>query len=494
MRIFKRVLAVVLVCMMILPLGISSFAAWNLDDAVTVNWTPMAAKYSKGTWKIIAPKSEDYVIRTNNFGFTKDDNSGVKITTPTNAEFAGTYGVSAIASNGTTALDGLSVVIQPDEYDSYVDTIDAGNSLNILWTEDKIDTLADFNDASKAYDTGLASAVEAYSNGLRHIIRPANADVKLTPASKAPAGATNGKALMVRVTCDKPIGEDYAPVATSVSIIYYDGYYINDDGHPGYRWTFTAKNHEDGKLGDASEISRGFESIDLSNGLAVNVRADEAHGFIVNINGYDFYKGEEVAFFPDCDTNWVGYSTNNLKDDQIINEEPIWTTSMSYARNDIDLSGLKDVAEGYVIVGAVSNNDQQMTDHRCNYTVKSINGVPAADWAGGSTPAHECNFEFVATIGTTCTRDGYDYYRCTVCGAADNRNVVTAFGHTPKEDITEILKPTCTTYGTSTRVCFVCRMRLETYHSEPAPHTFDEAAWVVVETPTCEKEGKRTNT
>ncbi|MBR6514941.1 MAG: S-layer homology domain-containing protein [Clostridia bacterium] len=493
MRIFKRVLAVALVCMMILPLGISSFAAWNLDDAVTVNWTPMAAKYSKGTWKIIAPKSENYEIRTNNFGFSKDADGGVKITTPTYKEFAGTYGVSAIASKATTALDGLSVVIQPDEYDSYIDSIEAGNSLNILWTEDKIDTLADFNDASKAYDTGLASAVEAYSNGLRHIIRPANSEVKLTPASKAPAGATNGKALMVRVTCDQPIGDDLAPVATSVSIIYYDGYYINDDGHPGYRWTFTAKNHEDGKLGDASDISTGFESIDLSNGLAVNVRADETLGFIVNINGYDYCNGEEVAFFPDCDTNWVGYSTNNLKDEQILNEDPIWTTSMTYARADIDLSGLKDVAAGYVMVGAVSNNDQTAEDHRCNYTVETINGVPAAEWKGETTPAHECNFELVGTIGTTCTRDGRDYYRCTVCGAADNRNIQPAFGHTPKEDITEILKPTCSTYGTSTRVCFVCRMRLETYHTEPIAHTFT-TDWTIVEEATCEKDGKRTNT
>ncbi len=493
MRIFKRVLAVVLVCMMILPLGMSSFAAWNLDDAVTVNWTPMAAKYSKGTWKLIAPKSENYEIRTNNFGFSKDENGGIAITTPTYEEFAGTYGVSVISSKATTALDGLSVVIQPNEFDSYVDSIDAGNSLNILWTEDKIDTLADFNDDSKSYDAGLYTAVDAYSNGLRHIIRPANTDVKLTPASKAPAGATNGKALMVRVTCDKPIGEDLAPVATSVSIIYYDGYYINDDGHPGYRWTFTAKNHEDGSLGDASSISTGFESIDLSNGLAVNVRADERLGFIVNINGYDFYKGEEIGFFPDCDTNWVGYTTNNLKDEQILNNDPIWTTSMTYARADIDLSGLRDAAEGHVIVGAVSNNDQTNDAHRCNYTVESINGVAAADWAGETTPAHECSFELVGTIGTTCTRDGRDYYRCSVCGKADNRNIQPAFGHTPKEDITEIIKPTCTTYGTSSRNCYVCKVRLETYHDAPGAHTF-ENEWTIIEAPTCEKEGKRTNT
>ncbi len=493
MRIFKRVLAVVLVCMMILPLGISSFAAWNLDDAVTVNWTPMAAKYSKGTWKLIAPKSEGYQIRTNEFGFAKDENGGVKITTPTYAEFAGTYGVSAISSNATTPLDGLSVVVQPDEFDGMIDSIDAGNSINILWTEDKIDTIADFNTASNSYDAGLSSAVEAYSNGLRHLIRPADTEAKLVPAYKAPAGATNGKALMIRVTCDKQMTEDAAPIATSVSIIYYDGYYINDDGHPGFRWTFTAVNHEDSKLGDASPTSRGLESIDLRNGLAVNVRADETLGYIVNINGYDFCKGEEVAFFPDCDTEWVGYKTNELTDDSILNNDPIWATSMRCARQDIDLRDLGAAQAGHVIVGAVSINDQQLTDHRCNYTVKSINGVPAAEWTGGATAAHECNFEFVATIGTTCTRDGYDYYRCTVCGAADNRNVVPAFGHTPKEDITVILKPTCSTYGTSSRNCFVCKTRLETYHDAPIAHTFD-ADWTIVEEATCEKDGKRTNT
>ena len=497
MRIFKRVLAVVLVCMMILPMGISSFAAWNVDEAVTVNWNPMAAKYSKGTWKIIAPKSENYEIRTNNFDFSKDTDGGIKIVTPDYASFAGTYGVSAVTSKATTPLDGLSVVIQPDEFDSMVDSIDAGNSLNVLWTEEKIDALAGFNDASKSYDSGLYTAVPAYSNGLRHLIpvvEPADGSdkVSLTPAYKAPDKA-NGKALSVRVAFDRQIGDEGAAIASTVSIVYYDGYYINDDGHPGYRWTFSSMNHEDSKLGNYSSTSTPYEALDIRNGLAINVRADERLGFIVNINGYDYYKGEEIGFFPDCDTEWVGYKTNELKDEQIINEDPIWTTSMNCARADIDLSGLKDAGNGYVTVGAVSNNDQNLTEHRCNYTVKSINGVPAADWTGGATADHECSFELVNTIGATCTRDGRDYYRCTVCGIAKNDNIVPAFGHTPKEDITVIAKPTCTTYGTSSRNCFVCRTRLETYHDELAPHTF-ENEWTIIEAPTCEKEGKRTNT
>ena len=492
MRIFKRVLSVVLVCMMILPLGISSFAAIEAPD-IADNWTPMAAKYSAGTWKLIAPKRNNYEITTTGFGFTKDADGGVKITTPTYEEFNGTYGVSVINSKAATPLDGLSVVIQPDEFDSMIDTIDAGNSLNVIWTENPITELAGFNEASKGYDTGMYTAVNAYSNGLRHIIPTVEGATPLTPASQAPEGTTNGKALSVRVTLDKAIGDNYAPVATSVSIVYYDGYYINDDGHPGYRWTFAAMNHEDSKLGDASSTSTVSEAIDLSNGLAINVRADEELGFIVNINGYDYYKGEEIGFFPDCDTNWVGYKTNELTDESILNNDPIWATSMRCARNDIDLSGLKDVAEGYLTIGAVSINDKTFADHRCNYTVKSINGVPAAEWAGETTPEHECDFALVTTIGATCTRDGYDYYRCTVCGATDKQNVVTAFGHTPKEDITVIAKPTCTTYGTSSRNCFVCKMRLETYHDDFADHTF-ESEWTVVTAPTCETEGKRTNT
>ena len=497
MRIFKRVLAVVLVCMMILPLGISSFAAWNLDEAVTVNWNPMAAKYSKGTWKIIAPKSENYEIRTNNFDFSKDENGGIKVVTPDYKAFAGTYGVSAVTSKATTPLDGLSVVITPDEFDSLVDSIDSGNSLNVLWTEEPITEIAGFNDASKSYDSGLYTAVPAYSNGLRHLIpvvEPADGSdkVTLTPAYKAPDKA-NGKALSVRVAFDKQIGDEGAAVASTVSIVYYDGYYINDDGHPGYRWTFSGMNHEDSKLGNYSSTSTPYEALDIRNGLAINVRADERLGFIVNINGYDYYKGEEIGFFPDCDTDWVGYKTNELKDEQIINGDPIWTTSMNCARADIDLTGLRDAGNGYVTVGAVSNNDQQLTEHHCNYTVKSINGVPAADWTGGATADHECSFELVNTIGATCTRDGRDYYRCTVCGKADNRNVVPAFGHTPKEDITVIAKPTCSTYGTSSRNCFVCKTRLETYHDAPSAHTF-ATDWTVIEAATCEKEGKRTNT
>ncbi len=485
----KKLISLVLVCLMLIPMAVSAFAL-EADDSITANWNPMAAKYSKGTWKIIAPKSGNYAIKSEGFTFTENEEGGIKVTTPDYETFAGTYATSVVTSKATTALDGLSVVITPDEYDSMIDTIDAGNSIGVLWTEENIDSIAQFNDASKAYDKGLYDAVSAYSNGLRHMIPVVDNDDKLVPAYQKPELA-NGKALYVRLTCDRAIGEDYAPIATSVSIVYYDGYYINDDGHPGYRWTFTAKNHEDSLLGDSSMISRGFESIDLRNGIAINVRADETLGFIVNINGYDFYKGEEVAFFPDCDTNWVGYTTKNLTDVEIENEAPIWTTSMSYARDDIDLNGLKDAGAGYVTVGAVSNNDQNLADHRCNYTIDTINGVPAAKWAGEATPAHECNFEKVVTIGATCTRDGYDYYRCTVCGAAKNENAVPALGHHPKEDITTLIKPTCDAEGRGVRVCFVCRTRLERFVLDKVPHTFTKE-WTGDFT--CENGGTRTNT
>ncbi len=471
MKGLKNFLSIVLLCAMILPMGISSFAAWHVDEAITDNWTPMAAKYSKGTWRIIAPKAENYVIRTKYFDFSKDENDGVKITTPTYEEFAGTYGVSAITSKATTPLDGLSVVIQPDEFDSMVDTMDKGNSLNILWTEEKIEGIAGFNEATKLYDSGLFSAVSVYSDGLRDLIPVVDGATPRTPSYMV-SNQANGKALMIRICCDRA-DDNYAPTATSVSIVYYDGYYINDDGHTGYQWKFTAINHEDTQISNSTGTSRGYENIDLSNGLAVNVRADDTLGFIVNINGYDYYKGEEVAFFPDCDTDWVGYKTSDLTDDKIHNMDSVWTSSMTYARADIDLTGLRDAGNGYVTVGATSNNDQKLTDHRCNYTVKSINGVAVADWAGETTPEHDCDFAFGSAIDPTCTRDGYDYYRCKVCGAADNRNIVPAIGHTPKEDITVIENPTCSTYGISSRNCFICKARVESYFDEPTEHLFE---------------------
>ncbi len=480
----KRLLALALTLVMLIPMTLQSFAL-SVDTEIAANWGALAAKYSKGTWKIIAPKASGNKIKTDGFTFNTSENGGIKVTTPDYETFAGTYGVSAVTSNAKTPLDGLSVVITPDEYDSMLDSLKAGNIIGVLWTEEKINEIAQFNEASASYDKGLYTAVQAYDTGLRHLIPTAENATPHIPAFD-PSAAPIGQALYISLTCNVE-QEDKAPIATSVRIVYYDGYYMNDDGNPGYRWIFTARNHPDTLNSDSTRLSQPYESVDLSKGLAINVRADEELGFIVNINGYDYYKGEDVGYFPDAKQDWYGYKTGDLNDDKIEESDPLYLSTMTYAKADVDLSGLRSAGDGYVTVGAVSNNDQNLPEHGCNYTVDTINGIPAATWQGESISAHECNFEFVETVPASCTRDGYDYLRCTVCGKHNTENIIPHIEHIAGE-MKEFEAPACDNYGTMAAHCMLCKRIVESYAIPKTDHTFTDEVTVITEA-TCDKNG-----
>ncbi len=480
----KKLFAILLVCTMLISSAMQIFAL-EADNAVTANWNTLAAKYSNGTWKIIAPKANNNKIKTDGFIFKKSDNDGINVITPDYTTFAGTYGVSAVTSNAKTPLDGLSVVIKPDEYDSMLDSLKSGNLIGILWTEEKITEIAKYNDATAAYDKGLYTAVQAYDTGLRHLIPTAENATPLTPAFDSKA-APVGQALYISLACNVE-QEDRAPVATSVRIVYYDGYYINDDGNPGYRWIFTARNHPDTLNSDATRHSQPYENVDISNGLAINVRADDELGFIVNINGYDYCRGEDVGYFPDAKQDWYGYRNNDLTDDKIEESDPLYLSTMTYAKDDIDLSGLKTAGEGYVTVGAVSNNDKNLDEHGCNYTVESINGTPAANWNGATITDHECNFAYIETIDPDCTRDGYDYYRCTKCGRPDIKNIIPHIEHIAGE-MKNFEDPTCDNYGTMAAHCTICKRIVDSYATPKPDHTFTEEVTVITEA-TCDKDG-----
>ncbi len=480
----KRLFALLLVALMLIPTALQSVAL-EADSTVSSNWLPMAAKYSKGTWKIIAPKASGNKIKTDGFSFTTADNGGIQVVSPDYKTFAGTYGVSAVTSNAKTPLDGLSVVITPDKYDSMIDSLKAGNIIGILWTEEKINEIAKFNETSSAYDKGLYTAVQAYDTGLRHLIPMAENATPHTPATDASA-APIGQALYISLTCNVA-QEDDAPIATSVRIVYYDGYYMNDDGNPGYRWIFTARNHPDTLNSDSTRLSQPFESVDLSKGLAINVRADEELGFIVNVNGYDYCRGEDVGYFPDAKQDWYGYRTKDLNDDKIEESDPLYLSTMTYAKADIDLSGLKSAGDGYVTVGAVSNNDQNLPEHGCNYTVDTINGIPAATWNGETVPEHTCDYKFVETVAPNCTRNGYDYYRCSVCGKNMTTNSTNKLEHIPGE-MKKFEDAVCDNYGTMAAHCTLCKRIVDSYAIPKPEHTFSDEITVITEA-TCAMDG-----
>ncbi len=488
MKNFKRVLSVLLVCAMIVPMGIFASA----ETPELTNWNTMAGKYSASTHAIIAPKSNDYKIKTDGFTFAENEQGGVSVHTATYAEFAGAYGASAVTSKKTTPLDGLTVVIEPDQFDFTIDSNNSSNSLCVLWSEDPITELAGFNEASKSYDTGLSDAVKAYANGLRHLIPITEGATPGVPASKA--DTTNGQALYISVS--NSFGEyDGSKTASNVNIVYYDGSYINqNDGHPGYRWSFTARNNPQTALGDSSGISSRYMEIDLTYGLVVNVRADETHGYIVNVNGTDYYKGKRgegddintpvIGFYPDALVD--GTSHPALTNEDYATKTERYLNSMTYARNDVDLTGLKSAGEGYLTVGAVSIKDQYLPDHACDYTVSYINTIPAAQWNGEVFPVgHEHEYD-TETIDATCTEDGAKVFRCG-CGNVYSERIA-ALGHDMILDEEKSYDPTCTKKGRAVKDCSRCDHHTDVWVNELG-HNMDD--WYVSQVATPDAAGTK---
>ncbi len=428
----KKLLAFVLVCTMLVSLGAVGVFAMEVDESIYTNWTPMAAYYTLGSdWKIKAPKSNNYEIQTEGFKFTENEYGGISAVNPKyDTVNKGTYSTSVFSSKATTPLDGLTVVLTADQYDSYLDSAPGGNSLGILWTEERIEEIAGFNAKSKKYETGLFSAEPIQSNGLRGLI-PHNSEARVrTPANSelAQAEHISGRALYIGIRTDFQRYEDARPVATTVHIVYYDGHYINDDGNPGYRWSFTARNHENTSNGDYTGISHDFLDIDLSEGIVVKVRADETHGYIVSINDVDYYKGEDVGYFPDAYADdWTGYTGDDVKftDEEYETLYPNYTRTMTHQRTDVDLNGLKNAegeepAQGYLTIGGSSNNDKSLLEHHCSYSVAYVNGVSAARWAGEVIEAkHECSTSEGWTVATpaTCTTKGTEIKVCETCAS-----------------------------------------------------------------------------
>ncbi len=63
------------------------------------------------------------------------------------------------------------------------------------------------------------------------------------------------------------------------------------------------------------------------------------------------------------------------------------------------------------------------------------------------------NYQLSKTIAATCITDGYDLYKCTLCGGEEKRNVVEATGHSHTSEVTKAA--TCTATGIRTYTC-VC--------------------------------------
>lgn len=404
----KRLLAVVLTLAMLVPMCMFGVSA----DSTADNWNTLSAKYDAVTGAII----------TDVAGFTYSDNAdgGIDIVVP---EGNGAYPVAAVTSKKTTPLDHLTVTVQPSE--DFVYTVDKNGgspSLSLLWTKGQVKDLA-------GEETGLYTAQIMYKDGLR---------------SLAPVNET-GLAITVN---NGYYGYNTKPFAGNLGITLFkgDGFYDEVDKAPGYEWEFAGRNLEnaDGTINydypnDKSEIEKDFAEITVADGLTYYIRTDVEVGYVVNVNGIEYYKGGEVAFFPN--------DTGELENGDYTGESKDYTSSMTYAKDSIDLSDLEGV-NGYLTIGITGNFDSS-----ADLTVETINGIPAAQWNGEAMGDRRHDFELKEEVLNTCTEDGYAYYECTECAAHYSK----LYFHPGHHWITYDKVPnTCTEDGQDHNRCVVC--------------------------------------
>ncbi len=386
MKTLKKILLVTLICALLIPMGLTAFASEPLicDESVAADWTPLAGKYSSATNNIIAPKKDDYVIRTTGFEFKNEDHA-IKVQTPSYDVFPGVCPVSAIASKHETALDGLSVELTADEMGMLTDSFGLSGNISFAFTEEPITEIAGGFNSEDGYTTGLNQSIVTLYSGFRELL------------------CGTGKGLSITLL-DLKTSADGAMLATSVQIVYDDGSYVNCNGQTGYRWTFTARNTEDVLYKDETGIVREAPIIDLSEGLKLDIRADEELGYIVSLNGVDYCNGEDVAYFPICTVDtFLGkeYDSYILTDKDYLYSTERYLKSMEYARNDIDLNGLSKDFSGYLTVGVSGNSEKSST---YGFTVKRVNGYRAAEWKG--EPPCDISYPIVTAKGVRITVDG----------------------------------------------------------------------------------------
>ena len=106
------------------------------------------------------------------------------------------------------------------------------------------------------------------------------------------------------------------------------------------------------------------------------------------------------------------------------------------------------------------------------------------EWKQGTDNDHV--WEFSQTVAPTCVDNGYSENVCTICGKAEQYDIVPSNGSHDWET-TNIIAPTCVSEGFSVRVCRICAED-ETFDHTSDPDAHDWAT-VYVTDPTCVSEG-----
>ena len=433
MKVLKKTLSAVLACLMIASLCTVFASAANTVTGtdLAANWKTMSLKYSSKTDKAI-PKT----VENEAFKFTQTEEGYIDVDIPTPKELAGVYPVAFLESENKTKLDNLTVTIDPSNFDFTADGVGMSRTLGVTFTTSKIEKLYDIDEFN--ISSGIFWGNAVYTNGLRHVL----------PEGKDSYGvAINVSGFYWAEKLDSKI-------ASSVQVITFDGESTNEkfDHRPGFRWSFIARNYiDETPNGDQTGISRPNEKIYCGDGLTFAFVPDTTHGYIITINGKEYYDAKEVGYLPDQIARPDGANGHEKTFDEIT------------AADDIYLLDFVD-KEGYLGIGGIGNAGTINTNE--DFTVKTINGVPAAMWAGGEN-THEHNpGESYTAIESTCSSFGYELTRCEDCGAVINGKVtdqLSATGLHTFGDWTIISNPTYTEEGLRARECSVC-------------HTVEEAA------------------
>ncbi|MBR5516236.1 MAG: hypothetical protein IKU52_08550, partial [Clostridia bacterium] len=442
MKNFKRALALLLICAMIVPMGL-----------VSVNAAPVTSYL----WKTSSSSK--------NTTFVANADNSITVTAPAGES----YVTSAITSIEKVAVDGFTVEVAPEEFDFTISQpVGSSNHISVLWTENPV------NDISRV-DASLG-------NGLRQLIptKESDADFEYGQPAKNKAGKTNGQAICIDLN-STTVTTNGKQVISTVYVTYYDGYYVNiPDKMPGYRWEFTARNVAGALKHDYCYIRQDYENLDFSNGVVVSLRTDAVNGFVVNVNGVDYYKLDEIAFFPDCDKDMVGH--DGLTNDDYANNTPKCQSSLTYNRTHINLNGLKTAKEGHITVGATAVHDGSVP---CSYTVKTVNREPANLWEGASNKGHTHTYAETSKDEPTCTAEGKSYMACE-CGVSYSE-IIAALGHDGTKIEEKSYDAKCDADGLLVEHCARCNEDVETV-LPMLGHKLDE--WTVGVRATPEANGK----
>ncbi len=423
---FKRVMAVVITLAMLLPMCIVSVSAATIGG-----WTTFAGKYLGGYYGSLKDRG---------FKFTEDADGGifVDIAKPTQygttiSQRAAALPVTAVTSTEKVQLDGTTVSIELADTFTF-GSIDSA-SISLLWTDKPVYTMDEAATMVKDETTGSSSPAylighmnTTRTNGLRGMVPPDAKGIMVTVANSYGAYDADGQ------------------MASDVKIYYFDGEFMDKvDNVPGYRWSFCGRNHETTPNWDSSGIVQAAQRIDAGNGITFNVRADDTLGYIISINGIDYCLGKDVAYFPS--------NTGAIDDNEYKTQSGDYIGSMTEAKADIDLSGLKDIIDGgYLTIGSAGQNNNSDANE---YTITMVNGMPAAQWNGEVNTHTECSYgtEPIEVNWTACTDPSFETYKCTVCGNVKIVEIAAA-GH--DYDFVSETFADCVNDGVYTELCKVC--------------------------------------